>query len=282
MPSARAKSARPSAKHHVGRHQHAAPAVAVDELATGPGPSAATATARSRRCRRDTGRTGRAHARSVPQDRRQVIARRPGEGLGRAEGGDDGGFDAACGHAGSTSHTTPFTRLAVLKLAAHRHNIARSLDQALPGQVARPGSRRASASRLRAAVRRSQREHPRRHRFLVADVAGQQRRPSPRPRSSRSRVSIATVTSLSGALRAIAAAAKGSISAATTAPRRLSRGDRDDARAGTQIEHLTTGDGLGMVEQIARERLTAGPGEGPERGGVPKRARLSSVACQIG
>ena len=57
------------------------------------------------------------------------------------------------------------------------------------------------------------------------------------------------------------------------------------ARPGGEIQNLSAGDRLRMVEHIAGERLAAGPGEGPERrrqadsselllGLLPKRQRL--------
>ncbi len=45
----------------------------------------------------------------------------------------------------------------------------------------------------------------------------------------------------------------------------LHRRDRHQARAGGEVDHPLAGHLLGMVEQIARQGLAAGPGEGPER-----------------
>ena len=40
--------------------------------------------------------------------------------------------------------------------------------------------------------------------------------------------------------------------------------DGDEARAGGEVEHALAAHDLRMVEEVAGERLAAGPGEGPE------------------
>ena len=42
-------------------------------------------------------------------------------------------------------------------------------------------------------------------------------------------------------------------------------GDRDQAGTGSEIEHEATCDYLRLIEQVAGQRLAAGPGKGPER-----------------
>ena len=42
-------------------------------------------------------------------------------------------------------------------------------------------------------------------------------------------------------------------------------GDRDETRSGAEIEHDAAGDLFGPIEEVAGERLAAGPREGPER-----------------
>ncbi len=84
--------------------------------------------------------------------------------------------------------------------------------------------------------------------------------------SSRSSPVKATATPLAGAFSADRGAAEG----VDVGGQRLGRAglhgrDGDEAGAGGEVEHPLAGDDLRMVEQVARQRLAAGPGEGPER-----------------
>ncbi len=45
---------------------------------------------------------------------------------------------------------------------------------------------------------------------------------------------------------------------------RHQRGDGHDPRAGCEVQHAAARHLFGVVQQVARQRLTAGPGEGPE------------------
>ena len=64
----------------------------------------------------------------------------------------------------------------------------------------------------------------------------------------------------------MAASAKASISLASTrAAPACAAAIGDEAGAAGEIEHAPARDDLGLVEQMARQRLTARPGEGPER-----------------
>ena len=82
--------------------------------------------------------------------------------------------------------------------------------------------------------------------------------------SRTSRWTIATRWPLARALRAIAATAKGSMSAAVDRGRaRPHRGDRAQTRAGREVEHAPAGDRLRVLAQVARDGEAAAPGERP-------------------
>ena len=71
-------------------------------------------------------------------------------------------------------------------------------------------------------------------------------------------------------------------------------GDRDQPRARREVEHAASARQLGMIEDVARQRLPAGPGKGPVGrrqagaveeflGGVPERRHLArQMEAQLG
>ena len=63
------------------------------------------------------------------------------------------------------------------------------------------------------------------------------------------------------------------------------RGDRDEAGAGADIEHASgPRTSVGMIEHVARQRLAAGPGEGPIRRRQPglRQRRLGRLPQPAG
>ena len=91
----------------------------------------------------------------------------------------------------------------------------------------------------------------------------------------RSAARASTRTPFSAALSPIAAIAKASTSLASTdaAPARAAA-IATEAGARGEVEHVAAVHDLGAVEEIARQRLPAGPGEGPERRRQPEPAEL--------
>ena len=126
----------------------------------------------------------------------------------------------------------------------------------------------------RAASTRSQRRGPVCHRLLVADIAGGHDVPARIDRVEQIR---GRDRDLDLVERGIRGNRRGGemvdLGREHAGGAGFGGGDRDEPGAGAEIEHRAAGDLRGMIEQIAGERLAAGPGEGPEGRRQPRCAR---------
>src|SRR5271155_2844323 len=159
----------------------------------------------------------------------------------------------------------PIAGLAIFELEARRYDVAGAFAQALARKICAAGG----AEQHKTAVpgeNPQPRDHPIGHCPLVADVAGGDDRPAVIDRVDQIRRRHLNGDRIERGIRNYRTGGEmidlGSGNGCGTG---FGGGDRDETRAGAEIERAASGYLVGVIEEVAGKRLAAGPSEGPVR-----------------
>src|SRR5215472_2920581 len=154
---------------------------------------------------------------------------------------------------------------AALEIAARRHRVPCAFSQAIARKIdATRIAQKNEATALRKAAQPS--GDPLRHRLFVANIAGG----DDAPRFVDGVDKFCGCDSHPDVVHRRIHRTRGSSETIDVGGERASRSDfgrsdRDETGAGAEIEHETSSNLFGMVEEITRQRLPADPREGPKR-----------------
>src|SRR5208283_4576269 len=159
----------------------------------------------------------------------------------------------------------PVAGFAIFELAARRYDVAGAFAQAVARKISTPGIAEQHKTPV-PGENPQPRDHPIGHCPLVADVAGGDDRPAVIDRVDQIRRRHLNGDRIERGIRNYRSGGEmidlGSGDGCGTG---FGGGDRDETRAGAEIERAASGYLVGVIEEVAGKRLAAGPSEGPVR-----------------